>query len=86
MIKVYRLDTGDAKMWAAAESIVGASMLMLDTYDNAFLEEGFEIKPVPDEEIDENDVHDETTGQMTSWKSIIEEPGRKFPCIIGESD
>ena len=83
MIKVYCLDTRDAQMYAAAEDIREATDLMLDTYDLDVVEEGFAIKPLSDEELDQ-EIEGEN-GVKTSWRLIIDGlPGWEVPCIVGE--
>lgn len=87
MIKVYCLDSGDCKMWAAAEDIKEASDVMLGTYDTDALENGYEIKPLTDAELDD-EVGEEGEDEKlvrTSWRKIINDPNMVFPCIIGES-
>ena len=84
MIKVYCLDSGDIKMWAAAEDIKRATEVMVDTYDSEMIEEGFKITPLSDEELD-NEVKGED-GTKTSWRSIINQSDYEFPCIIGETE
>ena len=84
MIKVYCLDSGDTKMWAAAESLREAAELMVNTYDPEFIEEGFEVWPLHEDELD-IEVEDGEGGK-TSLRAIINDPDQKFPCIVGETE
>jgi len=84
MIKVYCLDLGGNKMWAAAENLREATELMLNTYDPESIEEGFEVNPLGEDELD-IEVEDGEGGK-TSLRAIINDPDQKFPCIIGETE
>ena len=84
MIKVYCLDSGDSKMWAAAENIKEATEVMIDTYDSEMIVEGFEVRPLGEDELD-IEVEDGEGGK-TTLRAIINDPDQKFPCIVGETE